>query len=456
MFRVLSNCRYFGRIRGLHFACTITSLPPKLPLPTFMPFGSMDDYKRTAQLEIDVKKARKPADRPLRMTTTRVERVNSEGNVRCSRCDIFKVPDSFYTNLRNRHGLSYYCKVCSIEQMIRYFNISLRGLMTGVLNSAKNSAKKRALMPLREKAGRFELTLDSLLNLWLSQKGRCGYSGIVMNTEPYTSWRLSLERRNNDLGYVAGNVLFVCAEFNTPDFSIRAKHCIHGTSQWSRDKVRGLPGTIAASEILSCSILRERVPRNRGISTRKIIPHRSITANGELLCSKCDQLKPIDDFYINERTQIGRSGTCKVCQITRVRDYVNSFDGFLLSRICSAKLAAKQREQKGRTEAGEFTLTFADVVSMYKEQRGLCFYSGIQMIFRPSSGWMCSIERLDNSRGYTLGNVALICVEFQTTDHSRRAKGFVQGTPQWSKEKVMMLVQWLNSSKLAFGDKCGQ
>eukprot|EP00397_Hematodinium_sp_SG-2012_P016208 GEMP01016529.1.p1 GENE.GEMP01016529.1~~GEMP01016529.1.p1 ORF type:complete len:455 (+),score=11.18 GEMP01016529.1:111-1475(+) len=453
MFRILSNCRYVGRIRGLHFACI--SLPPKLPLPTFMPFGSMDDYERTAQLEIDVRKARKPADRPPRTTTTRVERVNSEGNVRCSRCDIFKVPDAFYTVAKNRHGLSYYCKVCNIERMIRYFNISLRGIMMGVLNNAKTRAKKRALMPLREKAGHFELTLDSLLSLWLCQQGRCGYSDIVMNIEPYTSWRLSLERRNNNLGYVAGNVLFICAEFNTSDFSIRAKHCIHGTSQWSRDKVRGLPGTIAASALLSCSILRERVSRDRGISTRKKIPHRYITANGELLCSKCDQLKPIDDFYINERTQIGRSGTCKVCQKTRVRNYVNSFDGFLLSRICSARMSAKQREQKGRKEAGEFTLTFADVVTMYEQQQGLCFYSGIQMIFRPSSEWMCSIERLDNSRGYTLGNVALICLEFQTADHSRRAKGFVQGTPQWSKEKVMMLVQWLNSSKHFWRDECG-
>ena len=48
-----------------------------------------------------------------------------------------------------------------------------------------------------------------------------------------------------------------------------------------------------------------------------------------------------------------------------------------------------------------------------------------------------SIERLDNSIGYTIQNCVLVAIEFNTGDWSRNnAVTKVFGTAQWSREKV--------------------
>jgi len=58
-----------------------------------------------------------------------------------------------------------------------------------------------------------------------TQRGKCYYSDIPMNFTPNTPWQCSLERLNNDLGYIESNVVLICLEFNTST-----------TVQWNREK----------------------------------------------------------------------------------------------------------------------------------------------------------------------------------------------------------------------------
>eukprot|EP00397_Hematodinium_sp_SG-2012_P063937 GEMP01089338.1.p1 GENE.GEMP01089338.1~~GEMP01089338.1.p1 ORF type:complete len:192 (+),score=15.75 GEMP01089338.1:42-578(+) len=153
------------------------------------------------------------------------------------------------------------------------------------------------------------------------------------------------------------------------------------------------------------------------------------------------------EFYVHQHGSFGRAHSCKLCQVVQMQEYRNSMTGFLKTRLLSAKQAAKLRAQKGRKQAGEFDLTIIGIVTLYRKQRGLCYYAGIKMTLKPHSTWMCSIERLDNTKGYVNSNVALICYEFQTSDTSVRAKTPVSGSAQWSKEKVSMLIEWLRSKK---------
>ncbi|CAK0808991.1 unnamed protein product [Prorocentrum cordatum] len=74
--------------------------------------------------------------------------------------------------------------------------------------------------------------------LW-SQGGRCYYSAVPMEYSiPSSDWRMSLERLDNELGYIVSNCVFVACEFNTPDWSRRSpRDTVYGTAQWSKEKV---------------------------------------------------------------------------------------------------------------------------------------------------------------------------------------------------------------------------
>ncbi|CAK9053728.1 Calmodulin-like protein 5 (Protein MULTICOPY SUPPRESSORS OF SNF4 DEFICIENCY IN YEAST 3) [Durusdinium trenchii] len=89
----------------------------------------------------------------------------------------------------------------------------------------------------------FNLDADFILDLILYQQGRCAYSGVDMEMLlPHSDWRMSLERVNNAVGYVAENCVLIAAEFNTAErISRRATvQAAPGSSKWSPEKVQNL------------------------------------------------------------------------------------------------------------------------------------------------------------------------------------------------------------------------
>lgn len=66
----------------------------------------------------------------------------------------------------------------------------------------------------------FNLTLEFLKSQWLKQEGRCPYTNIqmelprVMRDRVHSLNAASLDRIDSDLGYVQGNVEFVCRFVN--------------------------------------------------------------------------------------------------------------------------------------------------------------------------------------------------------------------------------------------------
>jgi hypothetical protein len=86
----------------------------------------------------------------------------------------------------------------------------------------------------------------------------------------------------------------------------------------------------------------------------------------------------------------------------------------------SARATTKSRNAKGR-EIEVMTLTFNDIVQMFRDQHGRCAYSDIT--FTKDGPWMMSLERLDNTRGYTSENVVLICKAFNAVDRSHTTGG---------------------------------
>ena len=82
------------------------------------------------------------------------------------------------------------------------------------LTDAKINARKRS--KTRKAAGKFNLTMESMLNLlWVEQKGKCAVSGVELTHESHSPYKFSIDRIESNKGYIISNVQIVSTIINT-------------------------------------------------------------------------------------------------------------------------------------------------------------------------------------------------------------------------------------------------
>lgn len=106
--------------------------------------------------------------------------------------------------------------------------------------------------------------------------------------------------------------------------------------------------------------------------------------------------------------------------ICRTKQSINKLRGFLKRLVSNA--IKKRKENKCI-----FEISYQDVLNLWNNQLGLCYYSKIPMIVHQKSDWKCSLEKKNPSVGYVINNIVLYCAEFN-------------GRVQWSKEKFNNLL----------------
>jgi hypothetical protein len=86
--------------------------------------------------------------------------------------------------------------------------------------------------------------------------------------------------------------------------------------------------------------------------------------------------------------------------------------------ICGAKL--RSSKSTNNTERSTYDIDYKVLVELYKQQKGLCAYSGLPLQFGSylDKNWVASLERIDVTKGYTKDNVCLICLEFNGADRT--------------------------------------
>ena len=105
---------------------------------------------------------------------------------------------------------------CNACQYLGVYRFVIR-LIQSAITHCKRKRKKM------KKQEQKEITIQQIFSKIIEQGGRCYYSNMPLKFQPNVSWKCSLERLNNEVGYINENVVLVCYEFNT-------------AKQWSKAK----------------------------------------------------------------------------------------------------------------------------------------------------------------------------------------------------------------------------
>jgi len=133
----------------------------------------------------------------------------------CTKCGRSLPLTEFHKHKITKDGLSHVCKDCSRERL-RAFSKTASGIYTAMKSRQKFYKKNQ---PWRFKP--VIISRDAFVKWFESQPQKCHYCGLKLEelskvNDFYNnkSSRMSVDVVNNDLGYVAGNLVICCHRCN--------------------------------------------------------------------------------------------------------------------------------------------------------------------------------------------------------------------------------------------------
>lgn len=143
------------------------------------------------------------------------ENIKEKNIMKCKICSLEKCLDKFDIINKNR-GHSYTswsteCRECQVKRKTkeRHDRAKKNGLEYNI-NLVFNDAKDRAL----KKNIDIDIDITFLIELYNKQEGVCYYSGKKMSFDINTNERLSLDRKDSEIGYLKTNVIWCCWQAN--------------------------------------------------------------------------------------------------------------------------------------------------------------------------------------------------------------------------------------------------
>ena len=145
------------------------------------------------------------------------------------------------------------CNTCGISKDINRFELS-KGYRLRQCRRCRSAGKRKrmndcpysyinnlyhGLAYRRKKTHDFTVTKEDLHRLYDQQKGVCAYSGIEMTNikdgEGYHLTNISIDRVDNDLGYVKGNIALVCLSMNMMKYTLELKDLVYWCKMVARN-----------------------------------------------------------------------------------------------------------------------------------------------------------------------------------------------------------------------------
>ena len=230
----------------------------------------------------------------------------------------------------------------------------------------------------RQKAGKkllddVEWKTDQDYLKWLEELVRTTEGLCHISRHPYKFYGdsghvMSPERLDNDITYTRDNTRLICRFFQSGGRG--------NASQWTREKFQSV-----------FELRSQEDPAKRNTWLDKQI-----------------QLTKEDlELSEGEKKVRARKGGRQTC------DLYNK----LRRLITDSKTRTATRNDNGRDHAA-VEIDVAYLLELVEEHRLRCQYSKVPMDIHPHSQWLCSLERIDDDKGYVKGNVALVAHEFNT------------------------------------------
>lgn len=129
-------------------------------------------------------------------------------------------------------------------------------------------------------------------------------------------------------------------------------------------------------------------------------------------CKICDELKPIDDFYTSQRSNLCKHHHRELGKVRKKeyrKDSKNKIKEKLKYQERKIRLWANYLLSNSKYRTSENTLTLEDIVDIYNKQNGLCYWFNVPLIpnLTKKHPQTPSLDRIDRFDGYTKENVVL-------------------------------------------------
>jgi hypothetical protein len=147
-------------------------------------------------------------------------------------------------------------------------------------------------------------------------------------------------------------------------------------------------------------------------------------------CSRCGEIKPIDEFKISKtgKGYRARLSFCRKClNKTSNERQSASAQSLIRHRLYGIKNRCRLRNIP-------YCLVLEQVVELYRQQEGKCFYTGISMQLEAGNGkhpYALSIDRVDPTRGYSLDNIVLCINRANTIKNDLTLDELAEIIPSW-------------------------
>jgi len=262
------------------------------------------------------------------------------------------------------------------------------------------------------------------LSYYNKQINLCLISKIPLSYIKFTNWRMSIERLDEDKGYLFDNTALICLEFQTA-------HRQWTVSKWNKFCQEYNPNRkIDIEKLKNEIVIAKKKPSQKG---KRMTSKNKLYVNedkNEMKCNYCKKIKNRKEDF----SKTGReSYRCRLCVYEH-----NTRDRNLRERLILMLNTAKGNAKKNKRK--KISLTLNELFEIYLEQKGLCYVSFRKL--QLNGDYQMSIERKNQNLGYTKDNCCLICIEFNVAewDIFNKSSETTEKTSGWNKEKIKYAV----------------